>query len=72
MQTKIPTYLTNIFQNVMWKLCVELGHKIVFKFLAFINLFLWLEKLEFGQKKKSPNLKSKGNLRFGKQNLRFL
>ena len=51
MQTKIPTYLTNIFQNVMWKLCVELGHKIVFKFLAFINLFLGLEKLEFGQKK---------------------
>ena len=51
MQTKIPTYLTNIFQNVMWKLCVELGHKIVFKFLAFINLFLGLEKLELGQKK---------------------
>ena len=51
MQTKIPTYLTNIFQNVMWKLCAELGHKIVFKFLAFINLFLGLEKLELGQKK---------------------
>ena len=51
METKIPTYLTNIFQNVMWKLCVELGHKIVFKFLAFINLFLGLEKLELGQKK---------------------
>ena len=51
MQTKIPTYLTNIFQNVMWKLCVELGHKIVLKFLAFINLFLGLEKLELGQKK---------------------
>ena len=53
MQTKIPTYLTNIFLNVMWKLCVELGHKIVFKFLAFINLFLGLEKLDFGQKKNS-------------------
>ena len=53
MQTKTPTYLTNIFQNVMWKLCVELGHKIVFKFLAFINLFLGLEKLDFGQKKNS-------------------
>ena len=51
MQTKIPTYLTNIFLNVMGKLCVELGHKIVFKFLAFINLFLGLEKLELGQKK---------------------